>query len=191
MTQPSTPVPTQTSLVTFNVDQRRYAVPLTAVERILPARQPKPLRGTSRKILGLVQLPGQSIPVFSLRRHLGLEERRIESTDRLLIVRSGHRTLALVAEEIEGDLTRSIRERGDERRGAVAAPADGLHAKGLVQVEDGLRLIADVGRLLDAKDEFKLDRALHNRACRSLRTARSRRSGAMSTVYGGAGSTVH
>lgn len=190
MTHPSSQAPTQTSLVMFNVAQRRYAVPLTAVERILPARKPKPLRGTSRKILGLVQLPGQSIPVFSLRRHLGLEERRIESTDRLLIVRSGHRTLALVAEEIESDLTWSVRGRGGERSGA-AVPADCLHAKGLVQVEDGLRLIADVGRLLDAKDEFKLDRALRERACRSLRQAPVRRSGALSTVFGDAGTTVH
>jgi hypothetical protein len=123
------------SLVIFNVDQRRYAVPLSSVERILPAERVRSLPCASRKVCGLVNLPSQSIPVLSLRRHLGLRERKIVPSDRLLVVRCRGRAVALVAEEIEEDLR---------------IPATG----------GGLDLIADVDSLLDSEEEGQLDKAL-------------------------------
>ena len=142
MTHISDRAPMDSSLVIFNVDQRRYAVPLSSVERILPADRIRSLRCASRKVFGLVNLSTQSIPVLSLRRHLGLRERKIEPSDRLIVVRCRGRAVALIAEEIEEDLK---------------LPRSGV----------GLDLISDVDALLDSEEEGHLDRALRRRIRRS------------------------
>lgn len=148
--------PVTSSLVIFNVDGRRYAVPLSSVERILPAVRVRSLPCASRKVCGLVHLSTQSIPVLSLRRHLGLRERKIEPSDRLLVVRCRGRAVAIIAEEIEEDLR---------------IPLTGGR----------LDLISDVDSLLDSEEERHLDRALRQRGrwtkaprggdCRSRRSS--------------------
>lgn len=145
--------PVDSSLVIFNVDERRYAVPLSSVERILPANRVHSLPCASRKVCGLVSLPSQSIPVLSLRRHLGLRERKIVPSDRLLVVRCRGRAVALIAEEIEDDL------KGPRR----APPSREARGKGLVRLEGDLDLIADIDTLLDSEEERQLDQALRRR----------------------------
>lgn len=151
----SNPSPVLSSLVIFSVAERRYAVLLSAVERILPASRVRPIRCGSKKVLGLVHLPDQLVPVLSLRTHLGLEPRQIEASDRLLVVRCRGRSVALIAEEIEEDLKLP--------RGAKARPGREVHGMGLVHLDGGLDLIADVDRLLDGKEEVQLERALRQR----------------------------
>ena len=149
--------PSFPSLVMFNVAERRCAVPLASIERILPAAKVRRLPRTSRKILGLLELAGRLVPVVSLRRHLGLAERKIEPTDRFLLVRAGRRTLALVAEEVESDLQGPV---------AQGPPCTAATAQGLVRIAGGVHLIAEVDRLLDADDEWKLEQALRQRQSR-------------------------
>lgn len=183
MTYSSEPALAASSLVIFNVDQRRYAVPLSSVERILPATRVHSLPCASRKVFGMVRLPTQSIPVLSLRRHLGFRERKIVPSDRLLVVRCRGRAVALIAEEIEEDLKVS--------RTAPASPRRQVDGKGLVRLDGGLDLIADVDSLLDAEEEGQLETALRRRNRRrrpgprfEYRSARRphRSSGALSAV---------
>ena len=54
--------------VLFALDAGRYALPLESVERIVRAAEITPLPNTPAVVLGALDIAGDILPVFSLRR---------------------------------------------------------------------------------------------------------------------------
>jgi purine-binding chemotaxis protein CheW len=89
-------------LLAFSVGDYRYALPLSAVKRIVRAVEVTPLPDAPDTILGLINIQGQIIPVVSVRRRLGLPEREVSLTDRLIIGHSSKGTVALLVDAVSG-----------------------------------------------------------------------------------------
>ena len=75
-------------LVVFTLDDQRYGLPLSAVERVVPMVDITPLPKAPDIVLGVVDVQGRVIPVVNLRRRLRLPERDIALTDQLVIART-------------------------------------------------------------------------------------------------------
>ena len=58
----------------FNLDERRYAVPLTRVREVIGLTEITPLPKVPRYYLGLINLRGQIISVVDLRLKFGLSQ---------------------------------------------------------------------------------------------------------------------
>ena len=84
------------------MDEQRYALPLAAVERMVRAVELTPWPQTPPKILGAINVQGNVLPVISLRRWLARPDRELDLDDQLLLVRSGTRRLALLADQVSG-----------------------------------------------------------------------------------------
>jgi len=89
-------------LLAFSVGDNRYALPLPAVERIVRAVEVTPLPDAPDTILGLINVQGQIMPVLNMRRRLGLPEREINLSDRLIIGHTSKRTVALLVDAVSG-----------------------------------------------------------------------------------------
>ena len=89
-------------LLAFSVGACRYALPLSAVKRIVRAVEVTPLPDAPDTILGLINVQGQIMPVLNMRRRLGLPEREINLNDRLIIGRTSNRNVALLVDEVSG-----------------------------------------------------------------------------------------
>lgn len=140
-------------LVTFRIDGQRHALALAAVERVLQAVAVTPLPGAPAAVLGVVDMAGEVVPVFSLRHRFGLAPRQPEPADQFLLARTPRRLLALLVEEVQG-----VVEREDV---PVANTAAGLEQfDGVARLDDGLLLILDVDRFLSPHEEQALDEAL-------------------------------
>jgi len=140
-------------LVTFRIDGQRHALPLAVVERVLPAAEITPLPGAPALVLGVIDVAGALLPVFSLRRRLGLAQPGPRPADHFLIARSPRRRLALLVEEVHG-----VVEREPVPLGELAAGLEYL--EGLARLDDGLLLIHDLERFLSPAEEHALDQAL-------------------------------
>ena len=143
-------------LVGFNLDDRSYALTLSAVERILRAVEITPLPKAPPIVLGIVNVGGRIIPVINLRQRFHLPDREIEPRDQFIIGQTGCRTVALVADEVSSVLERPERD--------VIAARDilpGLESvQGVVRLEDGMILIYDLTTFLSLEEEAALDEAL-------------------------------
>src|SRR5690606_31420703 len=71
-----------------------------AVERIVRAVEVLPLPGTRPTILGVIDVAGQLVPVFSPRRLLGLEQPEINPAHMFVLVRASNRLVALVMDAV-------------------------------------------------------------------------------------------
>ncbi len=139
-------------LLAFSVGDYRYALPLSAVNRIVRAVEVTPLPDAPDTILGLINVQGQIMPVVNMRRRLGLPEREINLNDRLIIGHTAKRAVALLVDAVSG----VIEPQGQE---VVAAekilPGAGCAGK-VAKLAEEIVLVQD----LDAFFSFEGEEAL-------------------------------
>lgn len=145
-----------TQWVLFDLDGGRYALLLTVVERVVRAASVTPLPGAPDVVIGAVNIAGHVLPVFDLRRRLGLPARELHSSDHFLIARTADRRVVLVIDAPAGLLEGASQGVVDASRIAQGMP----HIRGVITGPDGLVLIHDLDRFLSAAEALELDAAL-------------------------------
>lgn len=147
-------------VVVFELDERRYGVRLSTVERVLHAVDVTPLPQTPAVVWGVIDVQGQIVPVLSLRRRFGLPERVIGVTDQFVLARTHQRTVALVVDAARGVV---------ERPAAEVIESDKIlpdleQVAGIIQLDDGMVLIHDLDRFLSLDEERALAKAMTKQA---------------------------
>ncbi len=143
-------------LVIFNLDRQRYALHLSAVERVVRAVQVTPLPKGPPIVLGVVNVRGQIIPVINLRRRFGLSESELSLGDSFVLARAGTRGVALVADGVDGLL--ELFEKDVVTSTAILPSAQYL--EGVVKLNDGLVLIHNLESFLSVEEAQELDGAI-------------------------------
>ncbi len=108
-------------LVTFQLEDRSYALHLEHVDSIQRMVAVSVVPASPPWLAGVIDLRGTVVPVINLRQRLGLTSRRARLTDRLLIVSHDGRTMALVVDEVREVLEVTRREL--ETSAEVLSPA--------------------------------------------------------------------
>ena len=143
-------------LVAFVIDGNRYALSLSAVERVLPLIAVSPLPKAPAIALGVINLHGEIIPMLDVRRRFGFPPRDYGASAHLVIARTARRTVALPVDEALGVV--------EVAAGAVRPPDSVLpgigHVAGVVALADGLLLIHDLDAFFSLEEERQLAEAL-------------------------------
>lgn len=143
-------------LVIFSLNERLYALYLSAVERVVRAVEITPLPGAPEIVLGAVNVQGKIIPIFDIRKRFRLPEREISLGDHLLIARTSRRMVGLVADAVSG-----ILERTDHEIVAADAIVPGLeYLAGVLKLEGDIILIHDLDRFLSIEEEKTVGQAM-------------------------------
>jgi purine-binding chemotaxis protein CheW len=140
----------------FILDDRRYALPLSQVDRVIRAVDSTPLPHAPPIVLGAVDLHGTLLPLLSVRARLRIASRPVGVNDCFIIARTSRRTVALVVDSVEN---------------IVAYPASSIVAPeavvagweqidGLMRTEDGLILIYNLDRFLSLHEGEAMEKAL-------------------------------
>lgn len=145
-----------TQLVVFRLDERRFALPLAAVERVVRAAEVTPLPAAPASVLGVIDVHGEMLPVFNVRRRFLMPEREIGPADWFLLARTARRTVVLVVDQSDG-----VVEQPQAGMVASAGIVPGLEPfPGVIRLDDGLALIHDLERFLSRSEERALDEAM-------------------------------
>ena len=86
--------------VSFSLDGQWYALPLSQVEQSLRMVALVAVPESPPWISGLLNLHGRVIPVLDLRNRFGLSPKPLHKDDRLLVVGTNGRTIAIIADEL-------------------------------------------------------------------------------------------
>ena len=143
-------------LVVFVIEGQRYALPLSAVERVLPMVAVSPLPKAPAVALGVINLHGAVIPVLDIRLRFSWPPREYALTAHLLVARTRQRTLALPVDEALG-----VQEVAAEAVTPPDAVLPGIgQVAGIVALTDGLLFIHDLDAFLSLHEERQLTEAL-------------------------------
>lgn len=144
------------SIVVLSLDEQRYALWLSSVERVLPALFVTPLPKAPEIVLGVIDVQGEIVPVVDLRKRFRLPPRDMALDDHVVLARSPRRRLALVVDKVAGV---EVADRA-QCVGVEALPPGSGYVAGLVKTKEGLVLIHDLGTFLGLEEERALDAAL-------------------------------
>jgi purine-binding chemotaxis protein CheW len=143
-------------IVAFSLDDRRFAVPLSAVKRVERIAAVTPLPKAPGIVAGIINFHGQVIPVVDIRSRFNLPLREPDLNDQLLIMETGRRTLAFIVDGADGVIDASAAQYADA--GTVLSGME--YVKGVVKLEDGMVLIHDPETFLSLEEEHALDAAM-------------------------------
>jgi purine-binding chemotaxis protein CheW len=140
-------------ILLFTMDEPRYALNLSAVERVVQAVEIMPLPKAPPLVLGVINVQGQVIPVVDIRQCFGLPTREINLNDQFILARTAQRRVALLADSVSG-----IHELKDRELVAVDEVLPGAEfIQGVVKLNDTLVLICDLNQILSFEVEPGLD----------------------------------
>jgi purine-binding chemotaxis protein CheW len=143
-------------IVVFALDEPRYALFLSAVERIVRAVEITPLPSAPEIVLGVINVQGRVLPVLDIRKRFRLPAREMKPDDRFVIARTAKREVALVVDSVFG-----VHELAEtEMVSAKQALPFAQYLKGVAKLENNLVLIHDLDQFLSLDEEKALDATL-------------------------------
>jgi len=142
--------------VVFILGDQRYALRLSAVDRVVRMVQITMLMSAPDVVLGIVNVQGRVLPVISLRQRFRLPEREIGLNDQLVVAHTARRTVALAVDAVTDVVDCSERELVAPQ--SIVSAAENL--TGIIKREDGLILVHDLDAFLSREEENFLDQAL-------------------------------
>jgi purine-binding chemotaxis protein CheW len=149
-------VPKILQLVIFTLDEQRYALHLSSVERAIRMIEVTPLPTAPEIVIGVVNVHGAVVPVLNIRKRFHLPEREPDFGDQLIIAHTARRDVALVVDTVSDMVTLPAME--------LVAPETILPqlelVEGVVKLEDGMVFIHDLAAFLSLEEEQALDAAI-------------------------------
>ena len=142
-------LPTTNDYFVFKIEDQRYAVALSAVEKVIRAVELISLPEAPEILLGLINMMGRIIPVVNIRKHLRLPDREIEINDRIIISQVSSHTIAFIADTVEGVLmfSQNQLDKGDQ-----IFPEMGQHIEGVGKIDNDAIVICNIYKLFFDQD---------------------------------------
>lgn len=140
----------------FLLDDQRYALHLSAIDRVVRMVHITPVSSVPDILLGIVNLEGVVIPVMDVRQRFNLPEREISLSDRLIFARTKRRSVALIADTVSGVIECSEYSLISAER----ILPELAHVEGVIKFEDGLILIHNLDKFLSLEEEAAVDLAV-------------------------------
>jgi purine-binding chemotaxis protein CheW len=150
------PLERQHKLVTFRLDDRKFALFLSAVQRIIRVVEVTELPKAPEIVVGIINLEGAVIPVFDIRMRFRLPSREVRLDDQMIVATTQTRTVVLLVDSVN-----DVIEIQAERIIAAEKILPELeYLEGVMKTEDGTVLIHDLERFLSLPEEKALDEAM-------------------------------
>lgn len=140
----------------FRLDQQRYALPASIVDRVVRRVEITPLQNCPPIISGIINVQGRVMPVFNIRRRFAFPEHPISLSDQLIIAHTKQRAVVLIVDQVLELLECGDQELIDTEH--ILPRID--YVKGVVKRTDGLILIHDLDTFLSLEEQTTLVEAM-------------------------------
>jgi purine-binding chemotaxis protein CheW len=143
-------VPAAQQFCTFFIDRQYFAVPVQHVQEVIRYQEMTCVPLVPPVIRGLINLRGQIVVAFDLRRRLGYPDRSEKQKPMNVVVRADGETVSLLVDEI-GDVIEVEEDCAEQ-------PPETLHAEmrellqGVYKLKDQLLLVLDTERTVNIAD---------------------------------------
>lgn len=142
----------QNQLVVFTLDERRFGLALSAVDRVVRMVEIAVLPKAPEIVLGIVNVRGSVIPVIDIRKRFRLPERQLALRDQIIIAHTARRSIALAV-----DAVIAVLRYPQESIVEALQILPGIeYVAGVLKLKDGLILIHDLNQFLSLDEEASL-----------------------------------
>lgn len=143
-------------LVVFTLDDQRYALHLSIVERIMRAVEVTCLPKSPDIVLGVINMQGQIIPVINIRRRFRLPDRELGLSDHMIVAHTKKLTVALIVDTVGGVV--ELEDQSVVVREKILPHME--YVEGVAKLKEGMILIHDLSTFLSLDEESALEKVL-------------------------------
>jgi len=148
---------TETSkIVLFRLEEPRYALYLSAVERVIQSVEITPLPKAPEIVPGVINMQGEIVPVIDIRKLFHLPTREINIEDQFIIARTSKRLMVLAVDSVEGVYEIANYKVADAKETFPFAD----YLSGVTVVANNIILINNLEKFLSLNEQHALDKAL-------------------------------
>ncbi|MFA5065175.1 MAG: chemotaxis protein CheW [Dehalococcoidia bacterium] len=144
------------SYVVFTLDDLKFGLGLSCIERILRIVEITPLPRAPEIVTGVINIQGQIVPVYNIRRRFNLPERETNLNDQLIVANTSDHKVAIVADSVSGIVECTRQEMVHAKD--VLQGTD--YVEGIIKQADGLIIIHDLDKFLSHRERKKLVTAI-------------------------------
>jgi purine-binding chemotaxis protein CheW len=135
---------------TFFVNKHFFAVPVQQVQEVIRYQEMTRVPLVPSVVRGLINLRGQIVVAFDLRRRLGFPDRPEGELPMNVVVRTGDGAVSFLVDEI-GDVLEVGEESFEVAPETLQGEARGL-VRGVYKLRDRLMLVLDTERAVGGED---------------------------------------
>lgn len=146
-------------ILLFNLDDKRCALPLSSVERIIRLIEITSLPEGPEILLGIINVHGRIVPVIDIRKRFRLPERDHLLNDRIILARTPNIPVAFVVDEVAPHFD-NVEERSVSSENIL--PGLGAHVAGVCRIGEDIILIYDLDQFLFQEEEEMIQSVIEN-----------------------------
>lgn len=144
-------------ILTFKLDDRRFAIGLQTVDRVIRAVSITKLTDSPDFIEGVIDYYGEVIAVINLRKRLGYPLQELKISDRLVIAVLPTRKIALIVDDVENLIVPNEVDFTNSKN-LIA----GMKQINVLRDDSGIIFIYDLDNLLNKTEEIQLEQFIRN-----------------------------
>lgn len=130
----------------FSLGSENYALDISVIREILKPREITEIPRVPDFLLGIISLRGNIIPVFDLKRRLGLGVATIDQDSRIIVCQEGDRLAGLLIDRITQ--VTSIQEENIEPPPAIFSGRDRAMLDGVGRVQENVLILLNIANVL-------------------------------------------
>ena len=130
----------------FSLGSEDYALDISMIREILKPREITEIPRVPEFLLGIISLRGNIIPIFDLKRRLGLGVATIDQDSRIIVCQEGDRLAGLLIDRITQVTT--IQEEGIEPPPAIFSGRDRALLDGVGRVQGNVLILLNIANVL-------------------------------------------
>ena len=141
-------------VVSFQIDDREYAVDISKIIEIIYYKPATPLPQSPEFIEGVVDLRGTVIPVLDLKQRLRLPSKDTGRRNHILIVRFKNKMIGIVVDEVKQVV--KIDERQIQSSHNIMEGAGSRYLQGVCKINDKLVFLLSLDSLMTDDEHAQL-----------------------------------
>jgi purine-binding chemotaxis protein CheW len=140
--------------LTFHLNGEDYGVEIRFVTEIVGIQKITEVPDMPNFVKGVINLRGQVIPVMDVRLRFGMDPKEYDERTCVVVVELNNTAVGLVVDTVEE--VREIPEKNVSPPPQVAQGASSRYILGMGKVEDEVKILLDVNKLLFEEDLNKI-----------------------------------
>jgi purine-binding chemotaxis protein CheW len=145
-------------LVIFKVAEKEYGADLKQIRQVIRMREVTQIPDAAKSVEGVISLRGRVVPLVSLRKKMGAEEKEISRWSRIIVTETDSAPVGVVVDTVLGVVTLEP--------GSITPPDEVLkdagYLTGVARLDKRLILVIDIEKLLSLEDKDGI-RKVHSR----------------------------
>ena len=145
-------------VVGFKLGEEEFVIDILKVQEIIKMIDITPVPNAPYYVNGVINLRGKVIPVVSLRKRFGFEEKEINNFTRIIVVEIDKKLVGFIVDRV----TEVLRIPGPsiEPPPPLVSKVGSEYLKGVGKIGDRLLIILEIEKILSTEEKKALDNSL-------------------------------